>query len=164
MITTSMFFAALSACIMASVFAAPKAEAAVLTNGGDFPYGAEICAEAAGLTFAPGVAVELHGCHTYTNQQWNLEQGRLYSYGLFEGQTMCMDVVNGAIAPGSKVILTPCSGATSQLWTVGGGPARGQIMNTKSLLCLDGTTMNVGAQLVINTCAVSGLSQQWEVK
>ena len=39
------------------------ARAAMLTNGGDFPFGGEVCAEASGLSFAPGTIVEIHGCH-----------------------------------------------------------------------------------------------------
>jgi hypothetical protein len=157
-----MFTGMLTAGALACLCSIPNANAALLTNGGNFPYGGEVCAEAAGLTFAPGTIVQLHGCHGFTNQQWSIELGSLFSYGFSDGQTTCMDVAAGATTPGSQVVLNPCSDAPSQIWNLGVGAVRGQIVNTQSNLCLEGRKS--GAQLVINTCASSGLSQQWEVK
>ena len=160
----SVYSGAVAAMAYLMLGAPGPARAAMLTNGGNFPYGGQICAESGGLLFTPGTAIALNDCHGYTNQQWNLELGQIFSYGLNSASNTCMDVLNGAVAPGSPVVLNQCSSATSQHWTIGGGPARGQIVNLKSKLCLDGTAQLVGTQLIINTCASSGLSQQWEIK
>ncbi len=165
--TNRLWLLAAVCAVPVSLGAASHARAAMLTNGGNFPYGGQICANAAGLGFTPGAAVSINPCHGYTNQQWNIELGLIFSDGLYKGLNVCLDVVNHATAPGSPVIITECGKGTppaSQYWTVGGGPAHGQIVNTNSGLCLDATNQAQGTQLVINTCATSGLSQQWEVK
>jgi hypothetical protein len=141
--------------------APPPAHAAMLTNGGNFPYGGEVCADAGGLNFTPGTAVVLHGCHGYVNQQWVLELGQIFSYGQFQGQTVCLQ--EAGTAPGSVVVISLCgTQPPKQEWYIGfvGTSGKGRIKNAASGLCLDGTT---GA-VVVNICTTSGLSQQWEIK
>ena len=140
------------------------ARAAMLTNGGDFPYGGEVCAEAGGLGFAPGTEVALHGCHGYVNQQWAIELGRIFNYGQNGSAPSGLCLQATGTAEGSRVVIEQCSSTTrTQVWRVGFGES-GQILNGASNLCLDGTTGAAGVQLIVNTCSSTTLSQRWEVK
>jgi hypothetical protein len=142
--------------------AATPAHAAILTNGGNFPYGGEICAEMPGASTVLGTPIEIHGCHGYANQQWYVELGEIFGLPASGGVTRCMGVLNGGTKAGSPVVVSLCTNAPSEQWTINALPG-GQIVNRNSHLCLDATTQAEGVVLVTNPCAPI-LSQYWQVK
>jgi hypothetical protein len=153
----------------------PRAQAAHLVNGPNFPTGGIGCAMPNGLApFSAGTEVFLDtSCQFYPNVDWAIGGGaRIIASGLAaNGQFACLD--EASTTAGALAVVNPCAprGSASQSWQIKRAPAPSPsmtlIVNMQSKLCLD--TKQAGPnviQLIVNTCstAIGAGTGNWQIK
>jgi hypothetical protein len=163
------------AAVVAMVGAPPKAQAARLVNGPNFPVGGIGCAMIFGQPAALAEEVFLdNGCVFWPNNEWAIGAGGLIvnSANTEDGSRACLE--ESSAAAGATVVVNPCArgaGKTSQRWSIKPSPApnlsQSLIVNLKSKLCLD--TKQAGPdliQLIVNDCstAIGAGTGNWQVK
>jgi hypothetical protein len=168
------WIAVVAAVLAAIAGAPPRAQAAHLVEGPNFPTGGIGCAMPSVLApFPSGTLVFLDtSCQFFPNVDWAIGEGaRIIASGLTtNGQSACLDEVSATA--GALAVVNPCGVASaSQSWEIERAPLPSPsmtlIINLKSKLCLD--TKPAGGnmiQLIVNTCAtaISAGSGNWQIK
>ncbi len=117
---------------------------------------ANLCADVAGVSRAPGTPLTVWGCWGGPNQQFALQPtGELTVYG----EALCVDA-GGTLRDGDPVYLWPCNGTRGQSWT---RTTAGQLV-TSNGKCLDvyGLSTTFGTRLVVWSCW-GGPNQKWSL-
>jgi hypothetical protein len=172
--TNKSWIAVVVAVVAAIAGAPPRAQAAHLVEGPNFPTGGIGCAMPEGLgPFPSGTQVFLDtSCQSFPTVNWAIGgPGQIIASGLTtNGQFACLDEVS--TTAGALAVVNPCVGVSaSQSWQIKRAPLPSPsmtlIINLKSKLCLD--TKQTGPnviQLIVNTCAaaISAGSGNWQIK
>ena len=107
---------------------------------------------------ADGSQAFLSPCTASFSQMWNWEEIEIRGLGTTNLALKCLDVKGAGTANNTIVQLFTCNGTVAQRWFY---TASGQILNPPSGKCLD---LSGEAQVVIVTCDLSKLSQQWAIQ
>jgi hypothetical protein len=100
----------------------------------------------------------LSPCTASFSQMWNWEEIEIRGLGTTNLALKCLDVRGAGTANNTPVQLFTCNGTVAQRWFY---TASGQILNPPSGKCLD---LSANEQVVIVTCDLSKLSQQWAIQ
>jgi hypothetical protein len=168
------WIAVVVAVVAAIAGAPPRAQAAHLVNGPNFPTGGIGCAMPSGLgRFPPATLVFLDTtCQFFPSVDWAIGDGaRIIASGLTTNdQFACLDEISATA--GALAVVNPCArGSASQSWQIERAPLPSHrmtlIINLQSKLCLDTkqTSPNL-IQLIVNTCAtaISTGTGNWQIK
>ena len=101
----------------------------------------------------------LSPCTASFSQMWNWEEIEIRGLGTTNLALKCLDVKGAGTANNTIVQLFTCNGTVAQRWFY---TASGQILNPPSGKCLD--LSGFEGQVVIVTCDLSKLSQQWAIQ
>jgi len=101
----------------------------------------------------------LSPCTASFSQMWNWEEIEIRGLGTTNLALKCLDVRGAGTANNTPVQLFTCNGTVAQRWFY---TASGQILNPPSGKCLD--LSGFEGQVVIVTCDLSKLSQQWAIQ
>jgi hypothetical protein len=115
------------------------------------------CLDVPSSSTANGTQVDIWGCNSGTNQEWNYTSSKqLQVYG-----NKCLDAYNSGATAGTKVVIWDCNGQSNQQWNVTNG---GTITNVASGLCLDAVSAGTvnGTLVDLWTCN-GGTNQKWNV-
>jgi hypothetical protein len=111
--------------------------------------------------------VQLFGCHSGPNQQWEMKQisGNIYQV-VNKNSAKCLDVAGGSKSDGGNIQQFGCHGVPNQQWMM--TPLVGdysQFMNQNSGKCLDvaGGSKNDGANIQQFSCH-GGPSQKFKLQ
>jgi hypothetical protein len=171
--TNKSWIAVVAAVVATMAGAPPRAQAAHLVEGPNFPTGGIGCAMPSGVVpFPPGTLVFLDtSCQSFPSVDWAIGGGaRIIASEPAQGGDACLDEVSATA--GALAVVNPCASVSaSQSWQIKRAPLPSPsmtlIINLQSKLCLD--TKQTGPntiQLIVNTCAIaiSAGSGNWQIK
>ena len=111
------------------------------------------CLANEGALNTEGNPMDLHACNQGAGQLW-----AAYSDRTIRVQGGCLDVAGGATSSGTVVDWYPCNGTAAQAWI---RESSGELVNTKSRLCLTDPRGDTAGRLDIEAC-VDSAQQRWK--